>query len=169
MLFPISFRHVSNLPISQFYRVAVDDSVPFANLLGGAQDLGTLAGPTWTMHVDGVRNQDWWVPLGADGYRTAFDPSDADISYLEWQVGNIMRHDRRTMELTDIQPIGEAGDPPERFNWDTPILCSPHTEGRIYTASQRVWRSDDRGDSWTAISGDLTRDLSRLEIGRAHV
>ncbi len=159
-----TFRHMSNLPISQFYRVAVDDSLPFANILGGAQDLGTLAGPTRTMHVDGVRNQDWWVPLGADGYRTAFDPHDPDISYLEWQVGNIMRHDRRTMELTDIQPLGDAGDPPERFNWDTPILCSPHAKGRIYTASQRVWRSDDRGDSWTAISGDLTRDLSRLEM-----
>lgn len=159
-----TFRHVSNLPISQFYRVAVDDSVPFANILGGAQDLGTLHGPTRTCHVDGVRNQDWWVPLGADGYRTAFDPHDPDIAYIEWQVGNVMRHDRRRMELTDIQPQGAAGDPPERFNWDAPIVCSSHRAGRIYVASQRVWRSDDRGDSWTAISGDLTKDLERLEL-----
>lgn len=171
-----SFRHVSNLPISQFYRVAVDDAVPFANVLGGAQDLGTLHGPTRTIHTDGVRNQDWWVPLGADGYRTAFDPHDPAISYLEWQVGNVMRHDLRTMELTDIQPQGALapidGEPaaeltdiePERFNWDTPIVCSPHTAGRIYVASQRVWRSDDRGDSWTPISGDLTRNRSRLEL-----
>jgi len=163
-----TFRHVSNLPISQFYRVAVDDSVPFTNVLGGAQDLGTLHGPTRTRHVDGVRNQDWWVPLGADGYRTAFDPHDPDISYIEWQVGNVMRHDKQRMELTDIQPqsavSGSADDPPERFNWDAPILCSPHREGRIYVASQRVWCSDDRGDSWTPISGDLTRDRERLEL-----
>ncbi len=159
-----TFRHIPNLPISQFYRVAVDDSVPFTNILGGAQDLGTLAGPTRTTHVDGVRNQDWWVPLGADGYRVAFDPHDPDISYFEWQVGNVMRHDRRTMELTDIQPQPAAGEPTERFNWDTPIVMSPHRAGRIYVASQRVWCSDDRGDSWTAISVDLTTGGERLEM-----
>ena len=160
----VSFRHMSNLPISQFYRVAVDDSVPFATILGGAQDLGTLAGPTRTTHTDGVRSQDWWVPLGADGYRVAFDPHDPDISYLEWQVGNVMRHDRRTMELTDIQPQPEPGDPPERFNWDAPIVTSPHRAGRIYVASQRVWQSDDRGDSWTPISDDLTGGANRYEL-----
>ena len=160
----VSFRHMSNLPISQFYRVAVDDSVPFTNILGGAQDLGTLAGPTRTTHTDGVRNQDWWVPLGADGYRVAFDPNDGDISYFEWQVGNVMRHDKRTMELTDIQPQPAPGEPPERFNWDTPIVTSSHQAGRIYVASQRVWRSDDRGDSWTAISEDLTTGANRYEM-----
>ena len=160
----VSWRHVSNLPVSQFYRVAVDNSVPFTNVLGGAQDLGTLYGPTRTGHIDGVRNQDWSVTLGADGYHTAFDPEEPDISYLEWQVGNVMRHDRRTMELTDIQPQPAAGDPPERWNWDTPILISPHDRQRIYLASQRVWRSDDRGDSWTAVSGDLTTDPNRYAM-----
>lgn len=159
-----TFRHVPNLPISQFYRVAVDDGVPFTTVMGGAQDLGTLTGPLRTDHVDGVRNEDWWVPLGADGYGVVFDPHEPDISYLEWQVGNVMRHDRRTNELTDIQPIGAAGDPPERFNWDMPIALSPHRPGRIYVASQRVWRSDDRGDSWTPISGDLTGGANRYEL-----
>ncbi len=160
----VTFRHMSNLPISQFYRVAVDDGVPFTNILGGAQDLGTIRGPTRTSHTDGVRNQDWWVPLGADGYRVAFDPHDRDISYFEWQVGNVMRHDQRTMELTEIQPQAAAGDPPERFNWDTPIVMSPHQPGRIYVASQRVWRSDDRGDAWTPISDDLTTGANRYEL-----
>ncbi|MEM7324929.1 MAG: glycosyl hydrolase, partial [Actinomycetota bacterium] len=159
-----SWRHVSNLPISQFYRVAVDNSVPFTNVLGGAQDLGTLFGPTRTRHIDGVRNQDWSVTLGADGYHTAFDPDEPDISYVEWQVGNVMRHDRRTMELTDIQPQPAPGEQPERWNWDTPIVISPHRSNRIYVGSQRVWRSEDRGDSWTAISGDLTRDQNRYEL-----
>lgn len=159
-----SWRHVSNLPISQFYRVAVDNSVPFANVLGGAQDLGTLYGPTRTMQIDGVRNQDWSVTLGADGYHVAFDPEDQDVSYLEWQVGNVMRHDRRTMELVDIQPQPDQDDPPERWNWDTPIVISPHRPNRIYVGSQRVWRSEDRGDSWTAISGDVTTDPNRYEM-----
>ena len=159
-----SWRHVSNLPISQFYRVAVDESVPFTNLLGGAQDLGTVYGPAQTAHVDGVRNQDWSVPLGADGYHVAFDPHDPEICYLEWQGGNAMRLDRRTMELTDIQPQPAPGDPPERWNWDTPIVLGPHVPGRLYVASQRVWRSDDRGHSWTPISPDLTTDPNRYEL-----
>ncbi|NNC80437.1 MAG: glycosyl hydrolase [Acidimicrobiales bacterium] len=159
-----AWRHVPNLPISQFYRVAVDNSVPFTNILGGAQDLGTLRGPTRTLHVDGVRNQDWSVTLGADGYQVAFDPDDNDISYMEWQIGNVMRHDGRTMELEDIQPQAGPDDPPERWNWDTPIVISPHAPNRIYVASQRLWRSEDRGDSWTPISPDLTRNRNRLEL-----
>ncbi|MFT7474258.1 MAG: photosystem II stability/assembly factor-like uncharacterized protein [Verrucomicrobiales bacterium] len=159
-----AWRHVSNLPISQFYRVAVDDSLPFANILGGAQDLGTIYGPSRTSNVDGVRNQDWFVPLGADGYNVAFDPSDNQISYMEWQIGNVMRHDRRTMELTDIQPQPGLDDPPERWNWDTPIVISPHRSDRVYVASQRVWRSENRGDSWTPISPDLTTDQNRYEL-----
>ncbi|MGI9606637.1 MAG: WD40/YVTN/BNR-like repeat-containing protein, partial [Acidimicrobiales bacterium] len=102
--------------------------------------------------------------LGADGYHVAFDPEDPDISYLEWQEGNVMRHDRRTMELHDIQPQAEPTDDPDRWNWDTPILISPHEHARIFVASQRVWRSDDRGDSWSAISGDLTRGRNRYEL-----
>ncbi len=162
-----AWRHVSNLPISQFYRVAVDNSVPFTNVLGGAQDLGTLRGPMRSLHLDGVRNQDWMVVLGSDGYQVAFDPDDDRISYLEAQCGDVMRHDTSTMELRDIRPGPAAGEPPERWNWDTPILISPHRAETIYVASQRLWRSDDRGDSWTPISGDLTSDRNRyvLPIG----
>lgn len=159
-----AWRHVSNLPISQFYRVAVDDSLPFANVLGGAQDLGTLYGPTRTTHLDGVRNQDWSVVLGADGYHAAFEPDDADTSYVSWQVGNMMRHDRRTMELTDVQPQPGPDDPPERWNWDAPLHLSPHDPARLYLGSHRVWRSDDRGDSWTPISDDLTSAANRYEL-----
>ncbi len=159
-----SFRHFSNLPVSQFYRLALDNSEPFYDILGGAQDLGTLLGPSRTAHVDGVRNQDWSVPLGADGYHVAFDSDDPQTAYIEWQVGNVMRLDRRTMELQDVQPQPAQGDPPERWNWDCPIVVSEHESRRVYLASQRVWRSDDRGDSWTSISDDLTRNLNRYEL-----
>ncbi len=160
----VSWRHFPNLPISQFYRVALDNSLPFFNVLGGAQDLGTLFGPSRTLNRDGVRNQDWYVPLGADGYHVAFDPVDPQTFYLEWQNGNVMRYDRRTMELQDIKPQPAPGEPPERWNWDTPIMISPHNSARVYVGSQRLWRSEDRGDSWTAISGDLTRNLNRYEM-----
>ncbi|MEZ4680753.1 MAG: hypothetical protein R2932_41735 [Caldilineaceae bacterium] len=159
-----SWRHFPNLPLSQFYRVAVDNAEPFYNILGGAQDLGTLYGPSRTLNIEGVRNQDWSVPLGADGYHVAFDPSDPNICYVEFQVGNSFRVDLRNRELLDIQPQPAPDDPPERWNWDAPIVVSPHDPKRIYVASYRVWRSDDRGDAWQAISPDLTQGRFRYAM-----
>ena len=104
------------------------------------------------------------ITVFADGHQPAIDPTDPNIIYSEWQQGNQVRHDRKTGEIVYIQPQPEPGDPAERWNWDSPILISPHDHKRIYVASQRVWRSDDRGDSWTAISGDLTRNEDRLTL-----
>ena len=160
----LTWRHFPNMPISQFYKVAVDDAVPFYNVMVGAQDLGTLLGPSRTMITEGVRNQDWYVPLGADGYGVAFDPSDNNIGYMEFQQGYMYRHHRDTNELVHIQPQPAPGDAPERWNWDTPIFISPHDSSRIYVGSQRVWRSDNRGDSWQAVSGDLTTNQNRYEL-----
>jgi photosystem II stability/assembly factor-like uncharacterized protein len=160
-----TWRHFPNLPISQFYKVALDNDLPFYNLLGGAQDLGTLFGPVRTMTTEGVRNQDWYVPLGADGQGVAFDPEDTNISYMEYQQGYMFRHHRNSNELVHIQPQPAQGDAPERWNWDTPIFISPHKASRIYVGSQRVWRSENRGDSWQAISADLTTNQNRYELG----
>lgn len=160
-----TWRHFPNLPVSQFYKVAVDNSEPFYNILGGTQDLGTLFGPSRTMMTEGVRNQDWYVPLGADGYSVVFDPDDNDISYMEYQQGYMFRHHRNSNELVHIQPQPAPGEPPERWNWDTPITISPHDPSRLYVGSQRVWRSDDRGNSWRPISEDLTSNENRYELG----
>ena len=160
----ITWRHFPNMPISQFYKVALSNSEPFYNVLGGAQDLGTLHGPARTTNVEGVRNEDWYVPMGADGYGVAIDPTDDQTLYLMTQQGNIYRYDRRSEEALSIQPQPEPGDPPERWNWASPLLISPHDPHRLYFGSQRLWRSDDRGDSWTAVSGDLTLDQNRYEM-----
>jgi len=156
------WRYIANLPVTQFYKVAVDDKEPFYTIYGGTQDNSTQGGPSRTDNIHGIRNSDWVIVLGADGHQPATEPGNPDIMYAEWQEGNLTRVDRITGETIFIQPQPEEGEPYERFNWDAPILVSPHSPTRLYYGSQRVWRSDNRGDSWTAISKDLTRNQQRI-------
>jgi hypothetical protein len=144
--------------------VAVDDAEPFYNVFGGTQDNGTHAGPSRTAFEEGIRNADWAHILGGDGHQTATEPGNPRIVYGESQQGYLFRIDRITGEQVFIQPQPGKDEPHERFNWDTPILVSAHDPARIYTASYRVWRSENRGDSWTTISGDLTRGLERIKL-----
>ena len=159
-----TWRYVRNLPLTQFYKVAVDDALPFYNVYGGTQDNGSQGGPSRTTSSAGIWNRDWRVVLGADGHQSATEPGNPDITYGEFQQGWLFRIDHKTGETVFIQPQPAAGDPHERFNWDAPILVSPHNPTRLYFASYRVWRSDNRGDDWRAISGDLTRNEERLSL-----
>lgn len=159
-----TWKHFPNLPIAQFYKIALDNSSPFFNIVAGAQDLGTLIGPSRTMNTEGIRNQDWSIPLGADGYDAAFDPSDPNTVYLEIQQGLLHRLDRKTLEVLNIQPQPAVGDAPERWNWDSPVLISPHDNHTLYFGSQRLWKSTNKGNAWEAISDDLTTNKGRYEM-----
>lgn len=159
-----NWRYMPNLPVTQFYKVAVDDAEPFYTIYGGTQDNNTQGGPSRTDNVNGIRNSDWFITLFADGHQPATEPGNPDIMYSEWQQGNLVRIDRSTGEIVYIQPQPEVDENYERFNWDAPILVSPYSPTRLYFASQRVWRSENRGDSWIAISGDLTRNQERITL-----
>ncbi len=157
-----TYDFTENLPVTQFYKVDVDYDWPVYHVVGGTQDNNTQYGPSRTLSNNGIRNADWRITIGGDGHDCAIDPEDPNIIYCEAQQGFLRRFDRKTGESVDIRPQPEKGEDDLRFNWDAPIHISPHSHTRLYFGSKKLHRSDDRGDNWTTISGDLSRNQDRL-------
>ncbi len=159
-----TYRICPNLPLTQFYKLDVDNDWPIYNIVGGTQDNSTQYGPSRTHSRQGIRNSDWRIIIGGDGHDNAIDPSDPNIIYGESQKGYIRRFNRITGESQDVRPQPGMGEENFRFNWDSPIYISPHNPSRVYFGSNYLHRSDDRGDSWTTISPDLSHKLDRLKL-----
>lgn len=159
-----TWRFYDNLPVTQFYRVTVDNSKPFYYVYGGTQDNNTLGGPSRTLDRAGITNDQWFVTVGGDGFESQVDPEDPNIVYSLWQYGGLVRHDRRSGETIDIRPREKPGEDAYRWNWDSPLLISAHDHKRLYFAANRLFRSDDQGNGWKTISPDLTRQLNRDQL-----
>lgn len=151
------------LPIGQFYHVAVDTRVPF-HVAGALQDIGTAQGPSNSLLRGGIPNSDWHGVGGGEAGWVVSDPSDPNVVYAGEYGGYISRYDHRTRQERPISvypenPSGHGGeDLRYRFQWTAPIAVSPHDPKVIYHGANVLFRSADGGQSWTAISPDLTRD-----------
>jgi len=161
----VSWDFINTFPLGQFYEVSYDMQKPY-RVCGGLQDNGSWCGPSATLFSAGITNDDWFRVGGGDGFYTANDPVDPNTVYSESQDGNVNRLDLRTNESKSIRPQMKEGEPPYRFNWNSPLLISAHDHNTLYYGGNFLFKSPDRGDTWTRLGSDLTtgQDRSKLAI-----
>ncbi|MEO7713735.1 MAG: hypothetical protein ABIV10_12540 [Gemmatimonadaceae bacterium] len=174
----VHWLYQRNLPVSQFYHVGVDNSVPF-RVCGGLQDNNTWCGPSATSWTDGILNEDWFQVGGGDGFHSVFDTTNNRTLYVSSQYMGLTRVDLRTMERRTIRPMWPDGDvykrgnwgPPaprvgrfqEAANWNSPLTVSSHDPRTLYAGMRSLYRSRDRGESWTQL-GDFTTGVARRSL-----
>ena len=154
-----SWDYMNTMPLGQFYEISLDNQKPYM-VYGGLQDNGSWAGPSGTLNTEGITNDEWFRTGGGDGFYSVVDITDPSTIYVESQDGNVARLELKSGERRNIRPEPPAGEKPYRFDWNSPIVISPHNNRTIYFGGNRVFRSTDRGDSWTR-SEDLSKDQDR--------
>lgn len=156
-----TWKFFTNLPVTQFYKVSVDNAEPFYNIMGGTQDNYSLHGPSQTVSRHGIISSDWRVTQGGDGFESVADPLEPNIVYAQSQNGGLGRFDLKSGESVTIIPRPRKGEKEYNFNWDSPLMVSPHDHKTLYYAANKVFKSTDRGDSWEVISDELDQNIDR--------
>ena len=155
-----SWEYINNFATGQFYQIFADNVAPFYNISGGLQDNGTWVGPSRNREPSGILNDDWRMISFGDGFFAIAHPDNPDLFLTESQGGNVVRTDMKNREQQLVIPFfgigGAAENDKVRFNWNAPLIPSPHDKNTVYLAGSSVFKSTDFGKNWTAISGDLT-------------
>lgn len=160
----VTWEYKANLPITQFYKVSIDYDEPFYNVFGGTQDNNSQGGPSRSVNNAGILNADWYITVGGDGYETQVDPTNPNLIYAQWQYGGLVRYDRQSGERIGIKPRPGKDEAAYRWNWDSPLLISPHDPKTLFFCANKVFKTEDRGNSWKTISPDLTQRLDRNKL-----
>ncbi|MFZ1705446.1 MAG: glycosyl hydrolase [Saprospiraceae bacterium] len=157
----LHWDYKNNLSITQFYRVAADNAFPFYNIYGGTQDNSSMGGPSRTTNMVGIVNSDWFITQGGDGFESQVDWQDPNIVYSQSQHGNLVRYDKKTGESVFIMPVEMEGEPALKWNWDAPLVLSSHKASRLYFGANKIYKSEDKGNTWQLISPDMNRKIDR--------
>ena len=158
-----NWRHLNNIAIGQFYEIAYDFQKPY-RVCGGLQDNYSWCGPSASLQTTGIGNEDWITVQGGDGFYARIDPNDANIVYAESQDGNLSRRDLKTSESKSIRPLEDSDTAPRyRFQWNSPLVISPHDPKTLYYGGNHLFKSTDRGDTWVRLGEDLTTHAVRDE------
>ncbi|MBA3240022.1 MAG: hypothetical protein H0T60_02195 [Acidobacteria bacterium] len=165
-----SWEYVNNMPLGQFYQLHADNRQPFYYVMGGLQDNGSWTGPSRTREPAGILNDDWRMVSFGDGFYMFNHPDDPELYLSESQGGNLVRTDMRTREQQLIVPYmgddgGPAADAKYRFNWNSPVIPSPHDKNTVYLGGNVVFKSTDFGRTWANISPDLTTNDKEKQKG----
>lgn len=159
-----SYHFKDNLPVMQVYKVSTDNDYPFYSVHGGTQDNLSLGGPSRSTSANGIVNADWYITSLGDGFETQVDQSNPNIIYAQSQYGGLVRFDKKNGEYLPIKPIEGENEEAYRWNWDAPLLISQFNNKRLYFGANKVFRTNDQGNSWKVISPDLSRQIDRNKI-----
>jgi len=158
-----NWHPIRHMALAEVYQIGFDMRDPYF-VYCGLQDNGLWGGPSRTLESGGIFNEDWYVVGGGDGFHAQVDPMDYNTIYGNSQVNGLYRYDLRIGQRKSIKPLAPLSEPPYRYNWNSPILISPHDPNTVYTGGNYLFKTTDRGQSWTVISPDLTTDDLKKQI-----